>query len=116
MHEHNHDCECGCGCDHGCEQEEMTVTLLLDDDSELECHVLAIFPVAQRQYIALLPIEQIGAGEGEIFLYRYQEPENGELELSNIEDDEEYEMVADAFDELLEEEDLDEIFLGESKE
>ena len=35
------------------EQEEMTVTLTLDDGSELECVVLTIFEAGDRDYIAL---------------------------------------------------------------
>lgn len=34
------------------EREEMTVTLTLDDDTELECAVLTIFEAAGRDYIA----------------------------------------------------------------
>ena len=41
--------------------------------------------------------------------YRYKETEEGVPELENIEDDEEYEIVADAFDELLDEAEYDEI-------
>ena len=37
------------------EQEEMTVTLTLDDGSEVECVVLTIFEAGDRDYIALLP-------------------------------------------------------------
>lgn len=112
MSEHNHDCECGCGCgcEHDHEHEEMTVTLTLDDGSELECVVLTIFPVEERQYIALLPIDEIEGEDGEVYLYRFNELEDGELELLNIEDDEEYEKVADAFDEFLDEEEFDEMF------
>lgn len=104
-HEHNHDEECGCGCDH----EEQTVTLTLDDGTELECVVIAIFPAGDKDYIALLPTEGQEAEEGEVFLYRYSESENGEPELSNIEDDDEYEVVADAFDELLDAGEYDEL-------
>lgn len=112
MSEHNHDCECGCGCGcgHDHEHEEMSVTLTLDDGSELECAVLAIFPVEDQQYIALLPLDDEEGEEGEVFLYRFNETEDGDPELLNIEDDEEYEKVADAFDELLDEEEFDEMF------
>ena len=41
--------------------------------------------------------------EGEVYLYRYSEGEDGQPNLENIEDDEEYEIVADAFDEMLDE-------------
>lgn len=96
------------------EEEEMTVTLTLDDGSELECVVLTIFPAGDRDYIALLPMEGEEAEEGEVYLYRYTEAEDGAPNLENIEDDDEYEIVADAFDELLDEQEYDEI-VGEDE-
>ncbi len=96
------------------EQEEMTVTLTLEDDTELECIVLTIFQAGDKDYIALLPMEGQDAEEGEVFLYRYSETEDGTPNLENIEDDDEYELVADAFDELLDEEEYDEI-VGEDE-
>ena len=78
--------------------EEMTVTLTLDDGSELECVVLTVFEAGGRDYIALLPMEG----------------EDGNPDLQNIEDDEEYEIVADAFDELLDEQEYDEL-IGEDE-
>ena len=46
------------------EQEEVTVTLTLDDGSQLECVVLTIFDAGEREYIALLPMEGEEAEEG----------------------------------------------------
>ena len=91
------------------EQEEMTVTLTLDDGSEVECVVLTIFEAGDRDYIALLPTEGAEADEGEVYLYRYEEDADGNPSLDNIEDDDEYEVVADAFDELLDSMEYDEI-------
>ena len=82
------------------EREEMTVTLTLDDDTELECAVLTIFEAAGRDYIALLPLDGAEDEEGEVYLYRYSEVD-GQPELDNIQDDDEYEAAADAFDEFL---------------
>ena len=96
------------------EQEEMTVTLTLDDGSELECVVLTIFDAGAREYIALLPMEGEEAEEGEVYLYRYSEDENGNPNLDNIEDDDEYEIVADAFDQLLDDQEYDEL-IGEDE-
>ena len=96
------------------EGEEMTVTLTLDDSKELECVVLTIFPAGDKEYIALLPIDDEEAEEGEVYLYRYTEDEDGQPNLENIEDDDEYEIVADAFDELLDEQEYDEI-VGEDE-
>lgn len=96
------------------EPEEMTVTLTLDDGSTLECVVLTIFEAGGRDYIALLPMEGEDAEEGEVYLYRYMEDADGNPDLDNIEDDDEYEIVADAFDELLDDQEFDEI-VGEDE-
>ena len=89
--------------------EKDTVTLTLDDDTEVECEIVSIFPVGEKEYIALLPIEENDADDDEVFIYRYTESADGEPDLQNIEDDDEYEAVADAFDELLDSEEFDEI-------
>ena len=94
--------------------EEMTVTLTLDDGTELECVVLTIFEAADKEYIALLPLDGNEAEDGEVYLYRYTEDADGNPDIQNIESDEEYEIVADAFDELLDTEEYDEI-VGEDE-
>ena len=96
------------------EEVEMTVTLTLDDDTEVECVVLTIFTAGERDYIALLPMEGEDSEEGEVYLYRYSETEDGTPVLDNIEDDDEYEIVADAFDEMLDDQEYDEL-VGEDE-
>ena len=96
------------------EREDITVTLTLDDDRELECAIITIFEAGGRDYIALLPLDDVEAEEGEVYLYRYSE-ENGQPELENIQDDDEYEIVSDAFDELLDDQEYDEL-VGEDEE
>lgn len=109
MNEHNHDCGCGHD-DCNCGEENLTVTLTLDNDEVLECAVLTIFSAGDRQYIALLPLEDAeDTEEGDVFIYRFEEDENGEPTLDNIEDDDEYELAADAFDEWLDEQDFEEL-------
>ena len=66
------------------EQEEVTVTLTLDDGSQLECVVLTIFVAGKREYIALLPMDGQEAEEGEVYLYRYSEDADGNPSLDNI--------------------------------
>ena len=103
MSEHNHDCNCGCN-------EEVTVTLTLDNDEEIECAVLTIYSVDDKEYIALLPLDEDGDNEdGEVYIYRYIETEDGEPTLENIENDDEYEAAADAFDEWLDEQEFEEL-------
>lgn len=111
-----HDAECDCGKCSADEREEMTVTLTLDDDTEVECVVLTIFTAGEKDYIALLPIEGEEAEEGEVYLYRYSETEDGQPNLENIEDDDEYELVADAFDEMLDSQEYDELVEEDEEE
>ena len=80
--------------------------------SAMECQILTIFEADGRDYIALLPVDEDEQPneDGEVFIYRYSEDAEGNPSLENIEDDEEYEVVSDRFDELLDEaefEDLD---------
>lgn len=89
--------------------DEMYVTLTLDDDSEVECIVITIFEAGDRDYIALLPMSDAEAEDGEVYLYRYTEDAEGNPELTSIESDEEYEIVADRFDEWLDEQEYAEM-------
>ena len=93
--------------------EEMTVTLDLEDGSSVECAIVTILTVNNQDYIVLLPLDENGENEdGEVWFYRYSENENNPNEepvLDYIDDDNEYEAVADAFDEFLDTQEFDEI-------
>lgn len=96
--------KCGCGHDHDHLEEELemeTLTLTLDDDTELECGILGVFSVdglEGKEYIALLPLE-----DETVLLYEYKENEDG-IELLNIESDEDFDLVSNAFGELFDDE------------
>lgn len=109
MSDHNHSCGCGCGHDH--ENEHDSITLSLDDGTELNCIVLDIFSVDDKEYIALQPEEGEEDGEDDnVFLYRFIQGDDDEPQLLNIEDDDEFEAVADAFEEMLDAQEYDEMF------
>lgn len=96
------------------EYGDATVSMVLDDGTELECSVIAIFPVDGKDYIALLPDKVVeGFEENEVFLYRYTELEGDDINLEPIDNEDEYEAVADAFDELLDEEEFNELGIEE---
>lgn len=91
------------------EDEAVTVTLTLDNNEVVECAILTIYEVNDREYIALLPLNEDGENDsGDVYLYRYEE-EDGEPALDNIDDDEEYEIAADAFDEWLDAQEFEEL-------
>ncbi|MDO5589469.1 MAG: DUF1292 domain-containing protein [Lachnospiraceae bacterium] len=91
------------------DEAQITVTLTLENDEEIDCAVLTTYSVNGRDYIALLPLDEDGeSADGDVFLYRYEEVD-GEPTLDNIEDDEEYEIAADAFDEWMDEQEFEEL-------
>ena len=89
--------------------EEITVTLTLDNNEVVECAVLTTYEAGGHEYIALLPLNENGESEdGDVYIYRYKEVD-GEPTLENIEDDEEYEIAADGFDEWMDEQEFEEL-------
>lgn len=88
---------CGCGHDY------QYMTLRLEDDTEVRCIVIGTFEVDEyegKEYIALVSED----GE-ESFIYEYREVDNEDgFELSNIESDDEFEVVVNAIDEILNDE------------
>ena len=93
------------------ENESLTVTLTLENNEELECAVLNIFEADEKEYIALLPLDENGDNtDGQIYLYRFID--NGEEEepgLENIEEDEEFDRVSAVFNEWLDTQDFGDI-------
>ena len=93
------------------------VTLTLEDDTELLCDILAIYPCGDKQYIAMTPA---GSGDdGEIFLYGYEGDINGEeddMKLIDIESDEEFEAASDAFYEYLDTLEFEELYSDDDEE
>ena len=96
------------------DENDDIITLTLDDGKEIECAVLAVFPVNDNNYIALLP--QDADDEGEVYLYRFIQHDDDEIELINIEDDDEFDAVSDAFDGMLDDEELNEMLAEEDGE
>ena len=95
------------------DEEEMTVEIELTDGTIVNCAVITILTVDKKDYIALLPLNENGENEdGEVWFYGYKEnpdDSNEEPELIYIEDEDEYEAVADAFDEFLDKNEFDEL-------
>lgn len=97
----------------GYDAEEMTVELELEDGTSVTCAIVTILTVSEQEYIVLLPLDDQGDNaDGEVWFYRYSEnPDdpNEEPVLDYIDDDDEYESVADAFDEYLDSAEFDEL-------
>lgn len=85
--------------------EDMTVELELEDGTVVTCDIVTILTVEDKDYIILLPQNEENTEDGdEVWIYRYSEnPDdpNEEPVLDYIDDDDEYDKVAEAFDEYL---------------
>lgn len=99
--------------------EEMYVELDLDEGT-VTCSIVTIFSVGEKDYIALLPLDENGENtDGDVWIYGYKEDPNdpnAEPEILYIEDEEEYEAAADAFDEYLDSQDFDELVSDEEED
>ena len=89
-----------------------TITLLDESGEETEFEVLGVITVEDTDYAILIPIyedEEEEEEEDQAYIFRIDTDENGEEVLSEVEDDEEFEMVKDAWETLCEDElELDE--------
>ncbi len=90
------------------EDEQIFVTLELEDGREVEFEVVLIFEVEDKEYAALTPVN--APYDDEYSLFRVQSIGEDEYEILNIEDDEEYEIAEDAFSEILDTEEWNGIF------
>ena len=76
--------------------DEDFITLEFENGEEVECEIMGIFDVEDKEYIALLPDD----GTDDVYLYGYKEINDEEFELVDILDDDEFDKVAAVFNEL----------------
>ena len=81
----------------------LTLTLTLDDGSELTCEVIGSLEHGGKEYIAVLP-----EGEENFWIYEYRENEDDTLEIDNIDDEDLFAEIGKSFEELFSEEDGEE--------
>ncbi|MDQ0191226.1 DUF1292 domain-containing protein [Alicyclobacillus cycloheptanicus] len=100
--EHNHDHDH----DHDHEFSDEEVIVLEDEDGTEHSFVLGeVLTVDEKDYAVLLPIDE-DLEEGVIF--RIDGEDGNEMVLADIESDEEWQKVVDAYNEMLDEEDDEE--------
>ena len=84
-------------------------TLTDEDGVEGEYEEIGIAEVEDKVYHALVPLGEDGNPVGdEYIILREVEDENGDMMLESIDDDEEFDRVADLFDDEFNEIDYDE--------
>ena len=85
--------------------ENEMITLDFEDGATVECEAMVIFEVEGKEYIAFLPVEGgEGVEEGDVYLYRYTQVNEDEIEIEDITDEVEFDKVAAEFDKIMAEE------------
>ena len=82
----------------------MVIPVEMEDGTQIECEVLAIFPVEGKQYIALIDKDN---DDSDIWLYRFVPAGDEAFNIEDIEDDKEFELVEDAFNKMVESAEID---------
>lgn len=87
---------------------DLTVTLELEDDTTLECDIILIFELEDydQDYVALYPSD----GEpDEVYLMRCEYDGGDEITIEEIDDEEEFNIVSDTFDTIMEEDEWNDL-------
>ena len=85
------------------DEEPEIITLEFKDGTKVDCEVMGIFDYVNKDYIALIPVD----GSDDVYIYGYQEYDDGSFELEDIEDDEKFAKVAAEFESIMADEDED---------
>ncbi|HAG10693.1 MAG TPA: DUF1292 domain-containing protein [Desulfotomaculum sp.] len=84
-------------------EEERVITLIDENGEEEDYEVIDIVEMEDAQYAVLLAVEENADedSEGEVIILKFSKDDTGSDVLVTIEDDEEWERVADAWEEKL---------------
>lgn len=82
---------------------EVDVVTLMTDDGEIDCGIITVFELNNKEYIAISPLDENEELSEEVWFYQFERDKSGgdEHDLIFIEDEDEYEQVVDQFDEWL---------------
>lgn len=91
------------------ENEREFFTLVDEDGSEIEFEKIGEITLGDKVYFAMIPAEaaenaQNDGGFCEYVVLRLEKDEDGEDTLVSVDDDEEFDNVADVFDDMFSEE------------
>lgn len=94
-------------------EDDADVIVLTDDDGQdHEFELIEILELDEREYAVLAPLDGESdadeVDEDEAIILRVETDENGERVFSDIEDDEEWEKVAEAWESSLDDAELEE--------
>lgn len=86
--------------------EENIVTLIDEDDNEVQFEHILTLEIDNKEYVLLSPLEPMeDLGQDEAIVLRIEQDENGEDIYVSIDDEDEMQAVYDAYMEIISDED-----------
>ena len=82
---------------------DVDVVTLMTDDGEVDCGIITVLELNDKEYIAVSPLNDEEELTEEVWFYQFERDSSGgdEHDLIFIEDEDEYDQVVDKFDEWL---------------
>lgn len=87
------------------DEDDVLLTLTDEDGNDVDAQIIAAFEIEElsAEYIAVLEVNENHEVEnGEVIVLRYSEDEDGDPVIDSIDDEDEYEIVTEAFRQLVE--------------
>ncbi len=78
-------------------EDDDIITLEYDDGTEMVCEIMGVFPMGDKDYVALIPHDD----SDDVYIYRYQEYDDGTFDVLDIEDEAEFNKAAQEFDAIM---------------
>lgn len=84
-------------------ENENIITLLDDDDNPIDFEIIEMLEIGGKNYAFLLPLnsDDENADEDEAVIFRIDKTDDGDEIFAYIEDDAEWEMVVDTYNDML---------------
>lgn len=84
-------------------ENENIITLLDDDDNPIDFEIIEMLEINGKNYAFLLPLngEDDNTDEDEAVIFRIDKTDDGDEIFAYIEDDAEWEMVVDTYNDML---------------
>jgi uncharacterized protein YrzB (UPF0473 family) len=83
-------------------EEQETITLYDENGQETDFEVLGVVSAEENDYAILIPLEEEEDEEGNAYIFRIDTQENGEELLTEVENDEEFQRVKEAWEAICE--------------
>lgn len=88
--------------------EDETIVLYDEDGEEQRFELIASLSVEDKDYVVVRPAEDEDSEDG--YILRVDKDENGEEIFLGVEDDDEFDIVVEAYNELMDDYDEDEYY------